>query len=55
MFVDAGTSYGNVDYCGSRTFTVEDSSGNAIPWMSVAYSYGSIYTITAAPTNSDTE
>ena len=49
IFDDAGTSYGKVDSCGSRNFIVEDSSGFAVPWISVEHSYGSIYTITATP------
>ena len=55
IFVDAGTSYGSVNACGSRTFIVEDSSGIAVPWISIDHSYGSIYLITAAPTNTENE
>ena len=49
------TSFGNPTFCGLRTFTVEDTSGNAISWMSVALVSGTTYRITAAPTSTDTE
>ena len=58
-FTDVGdshsTDYGNVNFCGARTFTIEDGSGNAVSWMSVAFTSGNTYTITAAPTSTNTE
>ena len=50
-----GYDYGNTNFCGARTFTVEDQSGNAISWMSVALNTGSTYTITASPVSSNQE
>ena len=58
-FTDAGdtysTDYGNKAFCGARTFTIEDTSGNSVSWLSVANTSGYTYTITAAPTSTDTE
>ena len=58
-FTDAGdsysTDYGNKAFCGTRTFTIEDTSSNAVSWLSVANTSGYTYTITAAPTSSNTE
>lgn len=58
-FTDASDThyldYGAIDFCGSRTFTIEDTSGNAVSWLSVALKTGSTYTITAAPTSTNTE
>ena len=47
--------YGAINFCGSRTFTVEDSGGSAVSWLSVALKTGNTYTITAAPTSTNTE
>lgn len=49
------SDYGNPSFCGARTVTVEDTSGNAVSWLSVALTSSLTYTITAAPTSSDTE
>ena len=47
--------YGAINFCGSRTFTVEDTGGSAVSWLTVALKTGNTYTITAAPTSTDTE
>lgn len=49
------TDYANPTFCGARTVTVEDSSGNAVSWLSVALTSTLTYTITAAPVSTDTE
>ena len=54
-FNDVGASYGAVSFCGSRTFTIEDTSSAAVSWMSIALSSGDTYTITAAPLSTSTE
>ena len=57
-FTDAGCSHstaGSLTTCGARSFSIEDSSGNAVSWASVALTSGSTYTITIAPTSTDTE
>lgn len=58
-FTDVGdtysTDYGNVAFCGARTFSIEDTDSNAVSWLSVALTSGTTYTITANPTSTDTE
>ena len=54
-FNDVGASYGTVSFCGSRTFTIEDTSSNPVSWMSLAFSSGVSYTITAAPLSTSAE
>ena len=49
-----GTAQSNTNFCGTRSYVVEDTSGNAISWMSVALQSGSTYRITAAPSGSVT-
>ena len=52
-FSDAGdsvsSSLSNISFCGSRTFTITDTTNNSITWMSVSVnaSTGSTYTISA--------
>lgn len=50
-----GEDYGALTKCGTRTFSIEDSSGNAVSWASVALTSGTTYTITLSPTSSNTE
>lgn len=49
------TEYGNPSFCGTRTFTIEDSGGSVVSWLTVAFTSGSTYTITASPLSSNTE
>ena len=50
-FSDAGdsvsSSLSNISFCGSRTFTITDTTDNSITWMSVTTLTGSSYTISA--------
>ena len=49
------TDYGDASFCGTRTFTLTDSGGSSVSWLSVALTSGTTYTITAAPTSTNTE
>ena len=49
------TNYGNLNFCGGRTFTIETTAGAAVAWCTVALTSGSMYTITAAPRSTATE
>ena len=52
---DLGTSYGTVNACGTRTFSIEDTSGNPVSWMSIAHHSGNVYRITASPSSTASE
>ena len=49
------TDYGNPSFCGARTFTIETTAAASVSWASVAVSSGTTYTITIAPTSTNTE
>ena len=49
------TDYGDASFCGTRTFTLTDSGGSSVSWLSVALTSGTTYTITAAPSSTNTE
>jgi len=50
-----GTDFGSAFFCGLRTFTVTDSGGSSVSWITIALQSGTTYRITAAPTSSATE
>lgn len=51
------SDYGAIDFCGARTFSVVDGSGNAVSWITIAAKAGvaNTYTITAAPVSTNAE
>ena len=58
-FTDIGDSFtatsSNYIFCGARTFSVEDGSGNAVSWLAVSNVSGATYRITGTPDSSVTE